>query len=200
MGVNWGSPGIHFSCNGTSFGGRLLIILGSFGGHLVVIWASTVDHMGFMFASLGGHLAVIGWSFGHQLGITWGEIGVSETIFSILFEKNVIQAHWTSGIFHEVGVANIPRELNQVFLATGFQMPVTEFFVKQYARAYEHWLQDGDPEKTKDFCYESKDLQNSYAFHISKHGSKAMYKAHTQHVEDLNVQPLPVGRVHEEID
>ena len=174
LGVFWGSFGGHLGINCGSYGVYVCITWRSFGGHWVVIWASTGDHVG-------------------------GNRGFRND-FSILFKKNVIQAHWTSGIFHEVGVANIPRELNQVFLATGFQMPVTEFFVKQYARAYEHWLQDGDPEKTKDFCYESKDLQNSYALHILKHGSKAMYKAHTQHVESLNVQPLPVGRVHEEID
>ncbi len=70
-----------------------------------------------------------------------------------------LEAHWTKEIGNVIGDDNIPVELNQVFLASGFQMPVTEFFVLQYARAYQHWLNDGNLSQTKDVVFHSQDVR-----------------------------------------
>ena len=53
-----------------------------------------------------------------------------------------------------------------MFLASGFQMPVTEFFVRMYARAYQHWLEKGDPKQTKDFVFGSPDVRDAYKKHV----------------------------------
>ena len=74
-------------------------------------------------------------------------------------------------------------------------MPVTEFFVRQYARAYQHWLDGGNPKETKDFVFSSQEVQDAYKKHIKEHGAKALVVAHLKNVERLNRQPLPVGRV-----
>ena len=105
-----------------------------------------------------------------------------------------IQAHWTKGIDHVVGEFNIPLELNSAFLASGYQMPVAELFMLQYSRAYEHWLQGGDPKETKDFVFQSDEVRQAYKRHMDIHGSKALLKAHFKRKESLNVQLLPVGR------
>ena len=106
-----------------------------------------------------------------------------------------LQAHVLDPTDNVIGDNNIPAVLNQVFTACGFQMPVTEFFVKQYARAYQHWLDGGDPKQTKDFVFSSQDVQDAYKKHIKEHGAKALVVAHLKNVERLNRQPLPVGRV-----
>ena len=82
-----------------------------------------------------------------------------------------------------------------MFLASGFQMPVTDFFIRMYARAYQHWLEKGDPKQTKDFVFGSQEVQEAYKKHVQEHGSKALLVRHLKNVERLNQQPLPVGRV-----
>ena len=94
-----------------------------------------------------------------------------------------------------MGVANIPVELNQVFMASGFQMPVTEFFVKMYASAYSRWLRGDGPLKTYEMVLEDTELLNCYAEHIEIHGARAMLQAHIENKDRLNQEPLPVGRV-----
>ena len=106
-----------------------------------------------------------------------------------------LQAHWIDDIDNVIGPDNIPLALNQAFCASGFQMPVTEFFVRQYARAYQHWLDGGNPKETKDFVFSSQEVQDAYKKHIKEHGAKALLVAHLKKVERLNSQPLPVGRV-----
>ena len=106
-----------------------------------------------------------------------------------------IEAHCRKDIDNVIGDDNIPVALNQVFSASGFQMPVTPFFVLQYARAYQHWLDGGNPKQTKDFVFSSQEVQDAYKKHIKEHGAKALVVAHLKNVERLNRQPLPVGRV-----
>ena len=100
-----------------------------------------------------------------------------------------------------VGDEDIPEALNRVFLASGFKMPVTEFFVKMYARAYQHWLEGGDANDTSDFVFRFDDVRQAYEQHISEHGVRAMLRAHLRHEMSITDEgPLPVGRVSQPID
>ena len=79
-------------------------------------------------------------------------------------------------------------------------MPVTEFFILQYARAYEHWLMGGDPKDTKDYVFKSDAVREAYKRRIQNHGSRALLAEGIKHKEKLNAQPVPVGPLVQEID
>ena len=72
---------------------------------------------------------------------------------------------------------------------------MTEFFVRMYARAYQHWLEKGDPKQTKDFVFGCPEVRDAYKKHVKEHGSRALLARHLENVQRLNRQPLPVGRV-----
>ena len=136
----------------------------------------------------------------HPMGPCWPSLGFWGLLNSAVWGFALVyylslQAHWTNDIDNVIGVDNIPLELNQVFLASGFRMPVTEFFVRMYARAYQHWLEKGDPKQTKDFVFGCPEVRDAYKKHVKEHGSRALLARHLENVQRLNRQPLPVGRV-----
>ena len=183
------------------------------------MWKSSGDHLEFILEASGCHVG----SFGRHLDIIWesfwwlfgftlqgilrlsGEYNSWERyvpLFGISrFLFNLLQAHWTRDINNVVGDGDIPESLNRVFMASGFRMPVTEFFVKMYARAYQHWLEGGDAKETSDFVFGFQDVRQAYEQHISEHGVNAMLRAHLRHEMSINDDgPLPVGRISQPIN
>ena len=83
--------------------------------------------------------------------------------------------------------------MNNAFLSSGFVFPVTEFFVVQYAKAYQLWLDNVEPLLTKDLVAQSDEVQAAYVKHMKEHNCQAILIAHEIKKDRLLNPSLPVG-------
>ena len=81
-------------------------------------------------------------------------------------------------------------------------MPVTEYWVAMYDKAYAHWADEqGDAKDTAAYVMSFDHIKRLQAKHVEEHGAQAILTAHAEKLEEIfktpspTGDPLPVGRI-----
>ena len=73
-------------------------------------------------------------------------------------------------------------------------MPVTEYWVAMYDKAYAHWADDqGDAKDTAAYVMSFDHIKRLQANHVEEHGARAILAAHKNKLEEMDKKPAPTG-------